>query len=276
MSQNKQKVILITGASSGIGKVSALHLLNEGYKVYAAARRIEQMKDIEAAGGKSIRMDITKEEDVQNAVQMVMNEAGCIDVLINNAGYGFYGPIEDTPIEEARKMFDVNLFGLARLTQLVLPIMRKQGHGRIINVSSMAGKIYMPLGGWYHGSKHALEAWSDSLRLEVKPFNIDVVIIEPGIILTEFGQVMLENMAKIPKDSAYRKLIEAYERASRKSYGKGGGTPPEAIARVMSKAVKARRPKIRYRKGKYSVLMPMVRKIFGDRIFDAIILSQIK
>ena len=234
------------------------------------------MKDIEAAGGKSIRMDITKEEDVQNAVQMVMNEAGCIDVLINNAGYGFYGPIEDTPIAEARKMFDVNLFGLARLTQLVLPIMRKQGHGRIINVSSMAGKIYMPLGGWYHGSKHALEAWSDSLRLEVKPFNIDVVIIEPGIILTEFGQVMLENMAKIPKDSAYRKLIEAYERASRKSYGKGGGTPPEAIARVMSKAVKARRPKIRYRKGKYSVLMPMVRKIFGDRIFDAIILSQIK
>ncbi len=273
---NKSQVILITGASSGIGKAAALYLCREGHKVYAAARRLEEMQDINEAGGHAMRMDITREEDVQSAVKHVIGAEGRIDVLINNAGYGIYGPVEEVPLDLVRKMYEVNLFGLGRITQLCIPHMRKAGRGRIINVSSMGGKVYMPLGAWYHGSKHAVEGWSDSLRVELKPFHIDVVIVEPGIISTEFGDEMIKTLLKISGEGPYARLVKAFARESRKSYQEGGGSPPELIARVISKAVRARRPRIRYAAGKYARLMIFLRKWMGARVFDKIILSQLK
>ena len=187
---SQKHTILITGASSGIGFDSARTLANRGHTVYAAARRVEKMEALKAEGVIPIQLDITKEEDILNTLETIKESHQGVDVLINNAGYGLYGAMEDTSLEDARYQFEVNLFGLARLTQLVLPHMRKQNFGRIINTSSVGGKIYTPLGSWYHATKHALEGWSDCLRLEVAPFGIDVIIIEPGAIITEFGEAM--------------------------------------------------------------------------------------
>jgi NADP-dependent 3-hydroxy acid dehydrogenase YdfG len=177
----KKQVILVTGASSGIGKDTAKTLINAGHTVYAAARRVEKMNDLKDMGGIPIKMDITNDAEVQAAVDQILDEQQTIDVLINNAGYAIYGAVEDTTIEDAKRQFDVNIFGLASITQKVLPTMRKNKKGKIINVSSMGGKMYTPLGAWYHATKHALEGWSDCLRLELKEFGIDVVIIEPGL-----------------------------------------------------------------------------------------------
>ena len=169
---NNPQVVLITGASSGMGKETALQLIKDGYTVYGAARRIEKMKELQEAGGHALQMDISMEEDIKKALRTIEENHGGVDILINNAGYGSYGSVEETTIEDARYQFEVNLFGLARLTQLILPGMRQKRSGKIINISSMGGRIYTPLGAWYHASKHALEGWSDCLRLELKPFNI--------------------------------------------------------------------------------------------------------
>ena len=182
-----KKVILITGASSGMGKESAKALIRKGHAVYAAARRIEQMEDLKSMGGYPIEMDITSENDVREVIETIIRKEGRIDVLWNNAGYGLYGAVEDVPIEDAKKQFEVNLFGLAAITQKVVPYMREANRGTIINTSSMGGKMYTPMGAWYHASKHAVEGFSDCLRLELEPFNIKVVVLEPGIIITEFG-----------------------------------------------------------------------------------------
>ena len=192
------KVILITGASSGMGKETAKALILQGHKVYTVARRIEQMQDIQTMGGFPIQMDITSEDDIQRVLDTIMQKESKIDVLWNNAGYGLYGSVEDIPIEDARKQFEVNLFGLAQMTQKVIPYMRKANGGTIINTSSMGGKMYTPMGAWYHASKHAVEGFSDCLRLELKAFNIHVVVLEPGIIITEFGDVMLQNIMDRP------------------------------------------------------------------------------
>ena len=224
--QMKNQVDLITGASSGIGKETALQLIKEGYVVYGAARRIEKMKDIVRAGGHAIQMDVTDDASMVKGVDQIIREQGRIDVLFNNAGYGQYGPVEETTIDKARYQFEVNLFGLARLTQLVLPYMRKQRSGKILNTSSVGGKIYTPLGAWYHATKHALEGWSDSLRLEVKQFGIDVVIIEPGIIVTEFADILEDNMMGTDGEHPYQELVSKMEKASKVQYENGGGSPP--------------------------------------------------
>ena len=184
------KTVLITGASSGIGKDTAKTLIAQGYTVYVAARRLEKMAELETLGAIAIKMDITNDNDIKNVVNRINANHGGVDILINNAGFGMYGAMEDTSIDDARYQFEVNLFGLARLTQLVLPYMRAQRSGTIVNVSSMGGKVYTPLGSWYHATKHALEGWSDCLRLELAAFNINVVVIQPGAIQTEFGDVM--------------------------------------------------------------------------------------
>jgi short-subunit dehydrogenase len=181
----KKKVILITGASSGMGKESAKALIQQGHTVYTVARRINQMQELMEMGGHPMQMDVTNENDIQQVVDTIIQKEGKIDVLWNNAGYGLYGSVEDVPLEEARKQFEVNVFGVAALTQKVIPFMRKTNSGTIINTSSMGGKIYTPLGAWYHASKHALEGFSDCLRLELKEFHINVVVLEPGIIQTE-------------------------------------------------------------------------------------------
>ena len=184
------RTALVTGASAGIGKATVERLLEEGYHVYAAARRVDRMRDLEELGAVALEMDVTREEDVVAGVERIDGERGGVDILVNNAGFGLYGAVEDIPLDDARYQFEVNLFGAARLTQLVLPRMRERGAGRIVNVSSVGGKIYTPLGSWYYATKHALEGWSDALRWELKHFGIDVIIVEPGLIRTEFGDVM--------------------------------------------------------------------------------------
>jgi len=271
---NKQ-VALVTGASSGIGKAVAEQLIKDGLIVYVAARRLEKMDDLKSLGAHPLKMDITVEEDVVNVVNTIRAEHGGIDVLVNNAGFGSYGSVEDTPIDDARYQFEVNLFGLAHLTQLALPDMREKKSGKIINISSIGGKIYTPLGAWYHATKHALEGWSDCLRLEVKQFGIDVVIIEPGLIKTEFGDVMLDPMLERSGNTAYATLTHKLAKATRASYEKNGGSPPSVISDVISRAVKSSSPKTRYAAGKFSTSLLFIRKWFSDRVFDKAIMSQV-
>lgn len=270
-----KKVILITGASSGMGKTTAQRLIKEGHTVYAVARRIEQMQDLEAAGGHAIQMDISKSEDIDMVVDTILKKEGKIDVLWNNAGYGLYGAVEDVPIEEARKQFEVNLFGLAAITQKVIPHMRKANAGTIINTSSMGGKMYTPLGAWYHASKHALEGFSDCLRIELKAFNIKVVVLEPGIIVTEFGEVMLKNISRFSAKGAYATLTGKLVAATQKMYDKGAGSKPELISKTISTIVNASKPKTRYRVGMYAKPMVWLRLYLGDRVFDKLVMSQV-
>ena len=270
------KVILITGASSGIGKAMALALIEEGHTVYGAARRVEKMQDLVDAGGHALQLDVTNHEEVAAAVERVLTEQNRIDVLVNNAGYAVYGAIEDVPVEDARRQFEVNLFGLAAITKAVLPAMRKQRSGTIINVTSVGGKIYTPLGAWYHATKHALEGWSDCLRLETARFGINVVIVEPGAIETEFGDVMTGPMLDRSGDGPYAKMARAVAQAMKTSYEPGGSSPPSVIANLVSKAIRAGRPKTRYAAGKYAKPMLAMRRWLSDRAFDGIIMSQIK
>ena len=270
-----KKVILITGASSGIGKEAAKTLIEQGHIVYVAARRIEQMSDLQAAGGISIQMDITKESEIQNVVDTIINKEGKIDVLWNNAGYGLLGTVEDVPIDEARKQFEVNLFGLASMTQKVLPYMRAAKSGTIINTASMAGKMYTPLSAWYVATKHAIEGFSDCLRLELKPFNINVVVLEPGIIETEFGDVAERSISKFSANGAYSAMTARVIKSAQKLYTVGNGSKPRVITKTIVKIVTAKKPKTRYRVGKFAKLMVWMRIHLGDRLFDKIVMGQI-
>ena len=269
------RTVLVTGASSGMGKETALKLLQEGYTVYGAARRKEKMQDLEQAGGAALSMDISRDEDVRRAVDRIGAEHGGVDVLINNAGFGMYGAVEDTTMDDARYQFEVNLFGLARLTQLVLPHMRETGAGKIVNISSMGGKIYTPLGSWYHASKHALEGWSDCLRIELAPFGIQVVIIEPGIIATEFGEVMSRPMLERSGRGPYAKMAHAVAESARESYEKGEGSPASKVADTIVKAIKADKPRPRYAVGHLAKPSMLLRKWGGDRLFDRFLRSRI-
>jgi short-subunit dehydrogenase len=270
-----KKVILITGASSGMGKVTAKELIRKGHKVYAVARRIEQMKDLEEMGGFAMKMDVTKDEDIEMVVNTIIEREGKIDVLWNNAGYGLYGAVEDVPLEEARKQYEVNVFGLAKMTQKVTPHMRNAQSGTIINTSSMGGKMYTPMGAWYHSTKHAVEGFSDCLRLELKPFGIDVVVLEPGVIETEFGDVMSSHLEKFSADSAYSEMSRKLAAASKEMYANGGGSKPSIIANTVLKIVESKKPKTRYRVGKWAKPMVWMRIYLGDRLFDKIVMSQV-
>lgn len=254
-----------------------MRLLQEGLVVHVAARRLDQMDDLRKLGAIPHKMDITVDEEVVSVVNQIQAKHGQIDVLVNNAGFGMYGAMEESTIGDARYQFEVNLFGMARLTQLVLPAMRKKGAGKIINISSMGGKIYTPLGSWYHATKHAVEGWSDCLRIELAPFGIHVVIIEPGAISTEWGNIMLEPMLKRSGNGPYRVLAQAMAKTMRNSYGKAGAaSPPSVVADAILKAVRSSRPKTRYVVGKMAKPLLFIRKYFGDRVFDMAIMSQVK
>lgn len=268
-----KRVALVTGASSGIGKATAQQLIKDGLQVYVAARRVEKMKDLEDLGAVAIKMDVTKEAEMEAVVQQILKEQNRIDVLVNNAGYAIYGAMEDTSIEDARRQFEVNLFGLARLTQLVLPTMRKQKSGKIINMSSMGGKMYTPMGSWYHATKHALEGWSDCLRLEVKSFGIQVVIIEPGGIQTEFGDVMKDPMMERSGNSAYAQLAKKVAKGVEDTYDNGKASPPSVIANCISKAVKSNKPKTRYRAGYMAKPAVFIRTFLGDKVWDWLVMK---
>lgn len=269
-----KKVILITGASSGMGKVTAKDLIEQGHIVYTAARSIEKMKDLEKLGGHIIEMDMSKKETVKLGVQKIIEESGRIDVLWNNAGYGLYGTVEEIDMSDARYQFEVNVFGLAELTQEVLPYMRKQESGLIINTSSMGGKIYTPLGAWYHATKHAIEGFSDCLRLEVKDFGINVVVLEPGLIDTGFINILEKNFVDKGSESPYQKIISNFKKASLS--GNIKGSSPQVISNTIQKIISSKNPKTRYLVGKMACSSVVMRRILGDKIFDKLIMSQFK
>lgn len=269
-----RKVVLITGASAGIGKATAERLMREGCIVYGVARRVERMADLERQGVRVLRLDLTDEHSMIAVVGVILKEQKRIDVLFNNAGFGLYGSIEEVEIADARQQFEVNLFGLARLTQLVIPTMREQGAGMVINNSSIGGKLYSPLGGWYYATKHALEGWSDCLRIELQRFGIKVVIIEPGLIETEFGAFSNPLMERISGAGLYRELTASVIEQQAAAVKRGGGaSPPDVIARVVSRAMRARRPKTRYAAGRFAKLLLFARRWLSDRAYDRITMS---
>lgn len=269
-----KKIVLITGASAGMGKETAKLLAQKGYTVYAAARRLDKMKDLESAGVKTLSMDVTDDDSMVTGVGLILDEENRIDVLINNAGFGEYGTIEDVPLSNARYQMEVNVFGAARLIQLVLPKMRENKFGKIINISSIGGKFATPFGGWYHASKFAIEALSDALRNEVKQFGIDVIVIEPGGVKSEWADIAADNLAKNSKNPAYKETIEKLVAFMRKAREKN--TEADVISKLILESVESKKPKLRYVGGYMAKQAVMARKLLSDKMFDRMIMGQMK
>ena len=264
------QVILLTGASSGIGFDAAATLARQGHRVYAAARRVERMEPLKELGVVPLRMDVTDEASMEAGVRTVLEAEGRIDVLVNNAGYGYFGAIENVSMEEARRQQEVNVFGLARLCQLVIPSMRKQGSGRIVNTASVAGKSVLYFGGWYHVSKYSVEALSDALRMELKPFGIDVVIIEPGGIKTDWGHIAADHLAESSKGTPYEAEGLREAQTMHKAYSMRLLSKPSVVTRAISKAVNSRRPRARYRVGFGAGILVFLHTILPARWWDAL------
>ncbi|MGD1840019.1 MAG: oxidoreductase [Thermonemataceae bacterium] len=268
------KVALITGVSSGIGKETAKLMVKNGFKVYGASRRMSKMSTLESEGVRLLEMDLTVEESIQQTVTQVLSEEKRLDVLVNNAGYGSYGALEDVPIEEAKYQFEVNIFGLARLIQLVLPQMRQQQSGRIINISSIGGSFGEPHGAWYHATKFALEGLSDSLRMELKQFGIEVVIIKPGAIKTEWNTIARNKLVEVSGKTTYKKLVHKHYKMLESADKQG--SQPIVVAKSILKAATVANPKTRYAVGKGAKLLLFIRSVSPDKLFDKLLLSQIK
>jgi NAD(P)-dependent dehydrogenase (short-subunit alcohol dehydrogenase family) len=274
------RAVLITGCSSGIGHATAELLAAEGWRVYATARKTEAIADLAERGCETLALDVTSEESMKGAVAAVEEAEGAVGVLVNNAGYSQSGAIETVPLERIRAQFETNVFGLIRMCQLVLPGMRRQGWGRIVNVSSMGGRLTFPGGGAYHGTKHAVEALSDALRFEVRGFGVDVVLIEPGIIKTRFGEVAvgsIDTAAPADEDDPYARFNAAVGAATAGAYEGplarlGGG--PETVARAIERAISARRPKTRYKVTPSARLALLQRRLLSDRAWDAVMRTQ--
>lgn len=268
------KTVLITGASAGIGKATAIYLAQKGYNVFGGARRTEKMEELKKYNIKLVSLDVTNEESLVACVNQINEEAGCIDILINNAGFGSQGAIEDISMKEAIYQMEVNVFGAMRLTQLVLPEMRKNKFGKIVNISSLGGKIALPLGGWYHASKFAMEGLSDTLRKEVKSFGIDVIVIEPGGIKSEWGDIALDNLVRISGSSAYKKMVDGAVAGYRKT--ESNNSDPIVIAKLIKRAIEAKYPKTRYTGGSMSKTLLFLRSVLSDKMLDKLIMSQTK
>ena len=241
-----KRVALVTGATSGIGYEAARMLADLGYRVYAAGRRVERLKPLADKGVTALQMDLTDSASIEKATARILQKEKRVDLLVNNAGYGSYGPVEQVSIDEVRRQFEVNLFGLARLTQLVLPAMRRARHGRIVNTSSMAGRMVTYMGAWYHATKYALEAFSDALRMEVQPFGIDVVLIEPGAIATNWGAIAANNLQTVTRKSVYQKAGFRAAAGLSRLYSSRHLTPPSTIAKAIVRASTVRHPRPRY------------------------------
>jgi NAD(P)-dependent dehydrogenase (short-subunit alcohol dehydrogenase family) len=263
------KVALVTGASSGIGEAAARELHARGFVVYAAARRADRLAPLADGGIHALSMDVTDDASASAGVEQIIGAHGRIDVLVNNAGYGSYGALEDVGLDEARYQFEVNVFGLARLIQLVAPHMRAQRSGRIINVSSMGGKIYEPLGAWYHATKFAVEGLSDSLRLELRPFGIDVVIIEPGAIRTEWASIAADKLEQTSGSTAYAGQARTVSGVLRSTdTNPRRASEPAVVGKVIAKAATAARPRTRYVTGSGARPLLLARRVLPDRGFD--------
>ncbi len=263
------KVILLTGASSGIGYDTAVALAQQGHKVYAAARRVDRMEPLRQYGIVPLKMDVTDEASMQEGVKTLLDAEGRIDVLINNAGYGYFGAVENVPMDDARNQLEVNVFGLARLCQLVLPTMRAQHSGRIINTASVAGRAVFYYGGWYHVSKYAVESLSDAMRMELKPFGIDVVIIEPGAIKTNWGIIAADHLIESSKGTAYEQTGTIMANNLRNMYLSNTISDPAVVRKAIVRAVNARRPCTRYRIGRMANAIVFFHWLLPTRWWDA-------
>jgi NAD(P)-dependent dehydrogenase (short-subunit alcohol dehydrogenase family) len=271
------KAVLITGCSSGIGNETARRLASNGWTVYATARRPESIAELAEAGCKTLALDVTDEESMAAAVRAVEEAEGAAGVLVNNAGYSQSGALETLPLDSVRRQFETNVFGLIRMCQLVLPGMRRQEWGRIVNISSMGGKLVFPGGAAYHATKHSVEALSDALRFEVRPFGVDVVIIEPGLIVTKFGETAAGSVGEATSDGPYAKFNEAVAKATAGAYEGplaklGGG--PDTVARKIERAISARRPRARYTVTPSAKMSLATRALLPDRGWDAFVGTQ--
>ena len=269
--QHHNRVALVTGASSGIGEATARQLADDGFAVYGAARRLDRLQKLADHGIKPLAMDVTDDDSMIGGITRITEEQGRLDVLVNNAGYGSYGALEDVSMDEARRQFEVNVFGAARLMQLALPHMREQHGGRIINITSMGGKIYTPLGSWYHATKFALEAISDCVRIEAAPFGVDVAIIEPGGIRTEWGGIAAQMLKETSGAGAYASQAEAVAGSLSGEGNARFSSDPSVIAKAISKAASAKRPKTRYAVGFGAKPLIGLHGVLPDRTFDALI-----
>lgn len=268
--KNIKKVILITGGSSGIGYDSAIALAKQGHQVYAAARRVEMMETLKEYGIVPLSLDVTDDNSMQECVKAVLDAEGRIDVLVNNAGYGYFGAIENVTMAEARKQLEVNVFGMARMCQLVLPTMRGQHSGRIINIASIAGRATMYFGGWYNVSKYAVETFSDALRMETKPFGIDVVLIEPSTIKTNWGIIAADNLEASSKGTVYEERAINEANNMHKAYRSNLFSKPAVVTRAICKAVNRRRPRTRYCVGRGGKTVVFLHSILPTRWWDRI------
>ncbi|MBD5633066.1 MAG: SDR family NAD(P)-dependent oxidoreductase [Candidatus Eremiobacteraeota bacterium] len=267
MNNTESPVAIVTGASSGIGKSVARKLLERGYRVHAGARRTDAMADLATLGARVHHLDLTKPESIEAFVAAVLDEGDRIDVLVNNAGYGFYGAVEETPMADARAQMDVNVFGLAHAIQLVLPAMRRRRTGRILNVTSIGGKIWSPLGAWYHASKFAVEGLSDCLRNEVRPFGIDVVVIEPAGTATEWTGVALDNVRKVSGSGPYAPILAG---AAAVFTSEQGQQSADGCAEVVVRAATVAKPKARYATSPAARVILFLRWILPDVAFDGL------
>ena len=264
------RTVLITGCSTGIGRAAAVHLAGRGHRVYATARRPESIADLGSQGCKTLTLDVTDEASMRAAVDAVEGAEGAVDALVNNAGYSIQGPFEETSLDEVRKQFETNVFGAVALTQMVLPKMRAQRWGRIVNISSMGGRITLPGGAFYHATKHALEAISDVARFELQPFGIAVVLIEPGIIKTQFGDTASSSVEDT--DGPYASFNASLKKLLDSAYSgplAKAGVGPESVAKTIAKAIESRRPKTRYVVPAATMGILFARRVLPDRAWDA-------
>src|SRR3954471_10562274 len=272
----KAKTVLITGCSSGIGHATAEHLAGRGYDVYATARRPDSIDDLRERGCKALALDVTDEESMRSAVGEVEQAVGAVDALVNNAGYSQSGAVESVGMDDVRRQFETNVFGLLRMCQLVLPGMRKQRFGRIVNVSSMGGKVVFPGGGMYHATKFSVEAISDAMRFEVEGFGVAVVIIEPGLIRTAFGDAAVQSIHEGAEgDGPYADFNAAVAATTAGAYegplARFAGAGPEAVAKTIERAIKARRPRTRYPVTASARFMMAQHAILPDRVWDRVV-----
>ncbi len=277
MAGDVSKAVLITGCSTGIGRATAKRLAGKGWNVYASARKVSAIKDLKESGCKTLALDVTSERSMKAAVKKIETAEGAVGALVNNAGYSQSGALETLPMESVRRQFETNVFGLLRLCQLVLPAMRKQGRGRIVNLSSIGGKVVFPGGGVYHATKHSVEALSDALRFEVAPFGVKVVLIEPGLIKTEFGSTAAGSLDEVEDDGPYASFNKAVASTTEGAYEGpmsklGGG--PETVARKIETAISSRRPKTRYKVTPSAHMVLGTGALLSDRTWDRFVGTQ--
>ena len=277
MPESPSKAVLVTGCSSGIGRSTAELLAGKGWTVYASARKLDSISDLEARGCRLLELDVTDEDSMRAAVTKVEEAEGAVGVLVNNAGYSQSGAVESVSPEDVRRQFDTNVFGLIRMTQLALPGMRRQRWGKVVNVGSMGGKLTFPGGGLYHATKYAVEAISDALRFEVASFGVDVILVEPGLIKTRFGETAAETVGAEQADGPYGEFNPAVAKATKEVYEGplsrlGGG--PEAVAETIERAVSRSRPRARYPVTPSARIMMAQRRLMPDRLWDTVMRTQ--